>query len=166
MPVDITDRVYQFRFPVAAKDEKKKFVVVEESEDMQKTLVNQLTREVVENYDAKKWISREVLNELKASLQCRRDIDGFVEQIYAREEEMREVMDTQSRLRSNISALEGNKVEAAKYIKSLAAEEDKLKALQARIKQHRAEKQALQRQLEEQTQRISFSNKELIPPKE
>ena len=165
-PVDITDRVYQFRFPVAAKDEKKKFVVVEESEDMQKTLVNQLTREVVENYDAKKWISREVLNELKASLQCRRDIDGFVEQIYAREEEMREVMDTQSRLRSNISALEGNKVEAAKYIKSLAAEEDKLKALQARIKQHRAEKQALQRQLEEQTQRISFSNKELIPPKE
>ena len=74
--------------------------------------------------------------------------------------------DTQSRLRSNISALEGNKVEAAKYIKSLAAEEDKLKALQARIKQHRVEKQALQRQLEEQTRRISFSNKELIPPKE
>lgn len=165
-PVDITDRVYQFRFPVAAKDEKKKFVVVEECEDMQKTLVSQLTREVVERYGAKKWISREVLEELKASLQSRRDIDGFVEQIYAREEEMREVKDTQSRLRSNISALEGNKVEAAKYIKSLAAEEDKLKALQARIKQHRVEKQALQRQLEEQTRRISFSNKELIPPKE
>ena len=165
-PVDITDRVYQFRFPVEAKDEKKKFVIVEECEDVQKTLVNQLTREAVDRYSAKKWISTEVLDELRATLKCRRDIDGFVEQIYAREEEMREVKDTQSRLRSNISALEGNKTEAVKYIKSLGAEEDKLKALQQRIRQHRTDKQAMQRQLEDQTQRISFSNKALIPPKE
>ena len=62
-------------------------------------------------------------------------------------------MGTQERLRENISALEHHEKEAAKYTKSLSAEEDRLKALQATIKQNRQKKIQLEK---ETIEKISY----------
>ena len=160
-PVDITDKVYQFRFVVEARDEKKKFVITEECEEVDKTHIRDLTEEhmVIRKNNEKKWLDAPTFEVLEETLALRKKIRSMERDIYTKEDDMREVQDNQVHLRQNITALEGNKAEAAKYIKSLAAEEDRLKALRQSIKKERQDKKELNEQLERKMRAIKFSKK-------
>jgi len=67
-----------------------------------------------------------------------------------------EITNTQDRLRENISALERHEKEAAKYIRSLSAEEDKLKATKEGIKRDRLQKQQLEKKLTAEINKITI----------
>jgi hypothetical protein len=160
-PVDITDKVYQFRFTVEAKDEKKKFTVIEETESMEKTQISDLTHfhTAIRDDNAKQWVNAATYQALCETMTLRGRIRSAEAEIYAKEDEVREIQDNQSHLRSNITALEGNKAEAAKYIKSLAAEEDKLKACRQAIKRLRQDKKELSDGRDKTMGEIKYSKK-------
>ena len=147
-PVDINDRIYQFRFEVAAKDEKKRFYVVEETTDVNTEAVRDIDQEKLDRLIRKKFIDEATAAELQKVLRLKLELDILAANIYEKETEVREIKDTQARLRDNIDAVESfNKSEASKYVRSLANEEDRLKSTQNNIKQEKAKRQQIEREL-------------------
>ena len=143
-PVDITDRFYQFRFVVPPKTEKLVFNVREESTDRKAHNICGLNDEQVDYWAKKNLLDAETERALRETFQMRKQIDAVTKSIYDKEAEIREINETQGRLQSTITALERHEKEAAKYIKSLAAEEDKRKVLQEAIKTNRKKKKSLE----------------------
>jgi len=157
-PVDITDRVYQFRFEIAPKDEKKRFYVVEETTDVTSKRIADITQEDLDKLVDKEFIDEATVLELQKVLKFKADIAATGVLIYEKESEVREIKDTQQRLRDNIDAVENfNKSEASKYVKSLAAEEDRLKSTQSFIKQEKAKRQALEKELQKTCNDLKFT---------
>lgn len=146
-PVDITDRFYQFRFTVQAHIEKKAFAVREEITDLKEHEIRDVNEELLETWVRMKLIDAGTERAIRETFSMKAQISSIQRGVYEKESEIREVTDTQERLRENISALEHHQKEAAKYIRSLAAEEDKLKALQEEIKQDRQRKKNLEKKL-------------------
>ena len=155
-PVDITDRFYQFRFVVGPHVEKKSFAVREEATDMKEHLIRDLKEETLNTWVEKQLLDKKTEDAIRESFERKREVQLIMKAIYDKEGEVREVMSTQERLRENISALEHHEKEAAKYIKSLAAEEDKLKSLQNTIKQDRHRKVQLEKQMNAKIDKISY----------
>lgn len=140
-PVDITDRFYQFRFVVPPMIEKKTFVVREEISDLkQYDLPSEVDGDQLKEWVQKQLISNAVECGINEILAVKKKISQIERSIHDKVSEISEIKSTQSRLQQIISSLEGHEKEASKYIKSLSAEEDKLKALQDQIKRHRQEK--------------------------
>lgn len=146
-PVDITDRFYQFRFTVQAHIEKKAFAVREEITDLKEHEIRDVNEELLETWVRMKLIDAGTERAIRETFSMKAQISSIQRGVYEKESEIREVTDTQERLRENISALEHHQKEAAKYIRSLGAEEDKLKALQEEIKQDRQRKKNLEKKL-------------------
>ena len=155
-PVDITDRFYQFRFKVEPKVEKKSFAVREETTDLKEHQIQGLQEETLDLWVEKKFINAMTESAIRDVFAIQKQIDSIVRGIYEKESDIREVTSTQTRLRSNISALEHHGKEAAKYIRSLEKEEDQLKALQGTIKQDRTAKKSLEVKMKLMIQNISF----------
>ena len=156
-PVDITDRFYQFRFTVNSRVEKKTFAIREEITDMKQHEIRDLQEDLLETWVRKKAIDAKVENAIRDTFAVKKQIDLIQKGIYEKESDIREVTNTQERLRENISALERHEKEAAKYIRSLSAEEDKLKSLQEGIKNDRHRKKQLEIQLTAKINEIKFT---------
>lgn len=154
-PVDITDRFYQFRFVVPAHTEKKTFVVREE--------ITEMKDHPVESLDEEKWVrtsklvDREVDQVVRETFTLRKRIAAIEKGIMEKSNEVREVQEAQDHIRKNISALERHEKEAAKYIKSLALEEDKLKTLQEGLRKDRQTKKELRATLTEKANSLDFT---------
>ena len=155
-PVDITDRFYQFRFIVDPKVEKKTFTVREETTDLKEHLIQDMKEETLNYWVEKHLVDADTERVIRETFARKKEIQVIMKGIYEKESEIREVTSTQERLRDNISALERHEKEAAKYIKSLAAEEDRLKSLQAGIKQDRHRKLEIERKMKSMIDAISF----------
>lgn len=156
-PVDINDRIYQFRFEVAAKDEKKQFYVVEETTDVSTERVTSIDQEKLDRLIRKKFIDEPTAAELQKILRLKSEINVLGANIYDKEAEVREIKDTQARLRDNIDAVESfNKSEASKYVRSLATEEDRLKSTQNAIKTEKTKRQQLEKELRQLSNSIKF----------
>ena len=156
-PVDINDRIYQFRFEVAAKDEKKRFYVVEETTDVTTGAVRDIDQEKLDRLIRKKFIDEPTAAELQKILRLKSELDVLAANIYEKESEVREIKDTQARLRENIDAVESfNKTEASKYVKSLAIEEDRLKSTQNAIKLEKTKRQQKDKELNHLCNDIKF----------
>ena len=155
-PVDITDRFYQFRFVVGPNVEKRSFAVREEATDLKEHLIKDLKVETLDTWVERRLIDKKTEDAIRSSFKSKKEIQMIMKGIYDKESEVREVMTTQERLRDNISALEHHEKEAAKYIKSLSAEEDKLKYLQTTIKQDRHRKAQMERDMNTMINMISF----------
>ncbi|XP_062515101.1 uncharacterized protein LOC134190654 [Corticium candelabrum] len=156
-PVDITDRFYQFRFVVKATDEKTLFNVREEIQDEETVDLHTVLEETVTKWVEKRVVDHQTAGILRETLVLRKQSDDLVKNVYEKENEIREVKETQSRLRENIQALQGFERDSAKYVKSLAAEEDKLKALHTQIKSLRQDKTERHKQVTEKLKRIDFT---------
>ena len=156
-PVDITDRFYQFRFVVPARIEKKTFVVREEITDKADYPMESFDEELLEKWLRMKLIDGETERAIRDLASLRRRISAIQKDILEKSNEVSEVQDTQAHIRKNISALERHEKEAAKYIKSLATEEDKLKALQEGLRRDRQTKKELKAALSEKANAIEFS---------
>ena len=155
-PVDITDRFYQFRFVVPPNVDKRTFAVREEATDLKEHLIKDLSVETLDTWVEKRLLDKQTEDAIRASFKTKREMQSIMKGVFEREAEVREVMVTQERLRENISALEHHEKEAAKYIKSLSAEEDRLKALQATIKQSRQKKMQLEKEMNSTIEKISY----------
>lgn len=155
-PVDITDRFYQFRFKVDPRVEKKSFSVREETTDLKEHHLQDLKEETLDTWVKKKLIDADVEGAIREAFTIQKKIDSIMKGIYEKESEIREVNSTQQRLRDNISALERHEKEAAKYIRSLAAEEDHLKTLQESIKQDRLKKKQLEKKKKSMLDSITY----------
>ena len=157
-PVDINDRIYQFRFEVAAKDEKKHFYVVEETTDVTTEAVTNIDQEKLDRLIRKKFINEPIAAELQKVLRLKSELKVIAAAIYEKESEVREIKDTQARLRDNIDAVESfNKSEASKYVRSLATEEDRLKSTQNAIKSEKTKRQQMERELNHLCNDIKFN---------
>jgi len=156
-PVDINDRIYQFRFELAAKDEKKRFYVIEEATDVNTERVTNIDQEKLDRLIRKKFIDEPTAAELQKVLRLKSEINVLGANIYDKETEVREINDTQSRLRENIDAVESfNKSEASKYVRSLATEEDRLKSTQNAIKTEKTKRQQLEKELKQLCNDMKF----------
>ena len=155
-PVDITDRFYQFRFVVPPNVDKRTFAVREEATDLKEHLIKDLSVETLDTWVEKRLLDKQTEDVIRASFKTKWEMQSIMKGVFEREAEVREVMVTQERLRENISALEHHEKEAAKYIKSLSAEEDRLKALQATIKQSRQKKMQLEKEMNSTIEKISY----------
>lgn len=132
-PVDITDRFYQFRFTVAAKCEKKSFLVREEITDCKKHTINTLDQEEFDRMVNKKHFDAATEEGIRKTFVLRKEISSLEKEVYEIEADIRDINNNQSHIRENISALEHHAKQAAKYITSLEVEEDKLKAAQVTV---------------------------------
>lgn len=156
-PVDINDRVYQFRFEVAAKDEKKRFFVVEEATDVSTEAVTNIDQEKLDRLIRKKFIDEATAAELQKIMRIKAEINDLLITIYEKEAEVRESHETQARLRQNIDTVESfNKMEASRYVNSLSAEEDRLKGTQSMIKSQRTKQKDLEKELKHLSTSIKF----------
>ncbi|XP_065829618.1 uncharacterized protein [Oscarella lobularis] len=156
-PVDITDKFYQFRFIVPAKTDKKVFNVREGTQDEESIDLDSVGEETLTKWLSKKIIDHQVYDKIKETIGLRSNAMEKAKTIYEKEAEVRDVKDTQTRLRDNILALKNFEKDSAKYVKSLSAEEDKLKALFASIKALRQEKSALEKKRKDMINRIEFT---------
>lgn len=155
-PVDITDRFYQFRFVVDPNVEKRTFAVREEATDLKEHLIADLKEETLDEWVEKRLLDTKTEKAIRETFTRKKEIQAIMKKIYELESEVREVTTTQQRLRENISALEHHEKEAAKYIKSLATEEDRLRSLQKEIKQERHSKSQLEKKMTVMINAISF----------
>ena len=155
-PVDITDRFYQFRFVVPPHIEKKTFVVREETNEMKDYPIRDIDEELLGKWVRGKLVDSKTERAIRDTFIIKKQISDIQRGIYEKESEVREVQSTQEHLRSNISALEGHEKEAAKYVRSLADEEDKLKSLQDSIKAARQQKKKLETKLSANIEVINF----------
>lgn len=155
-PVDITDRFYQFRFIVNPNVEKRTFTVREEATDMKEHSIEDLKEETLDTWVEKRLLDERTETAIRATFTMKKEIRAIMKGIYDKESEVREVTSTQERLRENIAALENYEKEAAKYIKSLSSEEDKLKSLQQNIKRDRHGKMQQEREMKAMIEKISF----------
>ena len=155
-PVDITDRFYQFRFIIGPNVEKRSFAVREETTDLKEHSIKDLKEETLEVWVEKGLVDKKTEDLIRTSFKSKKETQVIMKGVYEKECEVREVMTTQERLRENISALEHHEREAAKYIKSLSAEEDKLKSLQLAIKQDRHKKAKIEREMNAMIDMIAF----------
>ena len=155
-PVDITDRFYQFRFVVPPNVEKRTFAVREEATDLKEHLIRDLSHEKLDEWVSKGLLDAPTEEAIRNSFKTKKDIQAIMKGILEKEGEVREVMSTQERLRENITALEHHEKEAAKYIKGLSAEEDRLKALQTDIKQQRQRKIRMEKEMNAAIEKILF----------
>ena len=142
-PVDITDKVYQFRFIVEPKDQKKKFLITEECEDLRKTALCSITHRDIQEYEDKKWLNKETIQVLREIANDSKEMNSLTNAVYEKEKEIREIKDRQQDLRDNIKTVENSKVDAAKYIKALSVGEDRMHTLQQAIKTSREKKTAI-----------------------
>ncbi len=156
-PVDITDRFYQFRLVIPAQVEKKTFAVREEITDMKQQEIEDIKEDLLDTWVQKKLVDANVEKAIRETFAIKRQMDAIRKDIYEKESEIREVRDIQEHLRENISALERHEKEAAKYIRSLSAEEDKLKALQEGIRKARQQKKHLEATLTAKINAIEFA---------
>ena len=156
-PVDITDRYYQFRFVVPANTEKKSFIVREEINDMQEYELRDVKEEDLERWVRKKLIDSSTEKAIRSTFGIKDEISAISRGIYEKESEIREVESTQRRLRENIAALGGHETHAAKYVKSLASEEDRLKRIQEQIKKDRNQKKQFEAKLTSDISKVKFS---------
>ena len=161
-PVDITDRFYQFRFVVSARDEKKTFVVREEIDDLQEHSLSDVDEELLDTWIEKKLVDADTECVIREAIAIKKNSDEIMKEVYAKESEIREIESTQRRLRENISALNRHDKEASKYIRSLATEEDKLKSLQEAIKKDRNHRKELESKRMKMLEEVEFSKK--FPP--
>ena len=161
-PVDITDRVYQFRFVIAARDEKKTFVVREEKDDLKEHELCDVDEELLNTWVEKKLVDADTERVIRESIVLKTNSDEIMKEVYAKESEIREIENTQRRLRDNIAALNRHDKEAAKYIRSLATEEDKLKSLQEAIKKDRNRRKELESSRVKMLEKVEFSK--VFPP--
>ena len=155
-PVDITDRFYQFRFVVPPHIEKKTFIVREETNEMKEYPIRDIDEELLVKWVRGKLVNSKTERAIRDTFIIKKQISDIQRGIYEKESEVREVQSTQEHLRSNISALEGHEKEAAKYVHSLADEEDKLKSLQDSIKAARQQKKKLETKLSANIELIQF----------
>lgn len=161
-PVDITDRFYQFRFVIAPGDEKKTFVVREEKDDLQEYELSDVDDELLDSWIEKKLIDAVTEHVVREAIALKKKSDEIMKEVYAKESEIREVESTQRRLRDNIAALNRHDKEAAKYIRSLSTEEDRLKNLQDDIKKDRNNRKILEAKRIEMLRAVEFSKN--FPP--
>lgn len=119
--------------------------------------IRDLKDDLLETWVRRKLIDAKTEKAIRETFVTKMQIDAIQKGIYEKESEIREITDTQERLRENISALEHHEKEAAKYIRSLSAEEDKLKALKEEIKRDRLQKGQLQKKLTSQISEIRFT---------
>lgn len=143
-PVDITDRFYQFRFTLPPMIEKKTFVVREEINDLKEfDLSSEVDNDLLQEWVHKQLINSDVEKAITQILTTKKEISQLERSLHDKTSEISEITSTQDRLQQIISSLEGHEKEVAKYIKSLSAEEDKLKSLKSEIKVGREKKKAL-----------------------
>ena len=155
-PVDITDRFYQFRFVVPPNVEKRTFAVREETTDLKEHPIRDVTQETLDSWVQKQLLDKQTENAIRASFKTKREIFAIMKGVLEKEGEVREVVGTQQRLRENIAALEHHEKEAAKYIKSLSAEEDRLKAVQTAVKQSHQRKMQMEKEMNAMIEKISY----------
>ena len=158
-PVDITDRFYQFRFTVQPKDEKKVFKVVEHCDSFVDHPLRSLAVDTANAWISKRYLSEAVEKSLNETFSMRTEIAVIERRILEKESEVREATDAQEQLRSNITALEHNQKDAAKYVRSLAVEQDKLDGLRGDIKAAQLKKKDLEKKLSSMIESMSFSKK-------
>ena len=158
-PVDITDRFYQFRFVVSARDEKKTFVVREEKDDLQEYDLCDVDEELLDSWIEKKLVDATTERVIREAITLGKNSDDILKNVYAKESEIREIESTQRRLRDNISALTRHDKEASKYIRSLATEEDRLKSLKEAIKDSRDQRKELDAKRKKMLEAVEFSKK-------
>jgi hypothetical protein len=157
-PVDITDRFYQFRFVLPPMIEKKTFVVREEINDLKEfDLSSEVDDALLKEWVHKQLISADVEKRITQILNTKKEISRLERNLHDKTSEIGEITSTQTRLQNIISSLEGHEKEAAKYIKSLSHEEDKLKALKGEIKVGREKKKELSASLIAQANAVNFS---------
>ena len=158
-PVDITDRFYQFRFKVLPMDEKKAFKIVEHCDSFVDHPLRNLASDTANSWISNKYLDDATEHTLKETFLLRNEITSLEKRIYDKESEVREVTSSQEQLRSNISALEHNQKDAAKYIRSLAQEQDKLEGLRGDIKTSQLKKKELEKKLCGMVESMKLSKK-------
>ena len=157
-PVDITDRFYQFRFVIPPMIEKKTFIVREEITDMKEhDIASEVDSDKLSEWVQKKLVNDNIRQSIAEVLSKKKEISSIDRDIYDKQDEVREISSTQSRLRDIITSLDGHEKEASKYIKSLSAEEDKLKVVTEEIKKYRLKKKALQHEVNTKAASIAYS---------
>lgn len=157
-PVDITDRFYQFRFVIPPMIEKKTFIVREEINDLKEhDISTEVDSELLSEWLRKNLVNTETERSINEVLGIKKKISTIERGIFDKQSEITEITSTQTRLQKIISSLEGHEKEASKYIKSLSAEEDKLKALTDEIKKDKEKKKGFQKTLNAKSASIKFS---------
>ena len=157
-PVDITDRLYQFRFQVEPNIEKKVFNVRESTNDVVSHHIDSdIDREELENWTKKGFLDKPTSDAIGEILDLQSEISEIMKSIVEKETEIRELNSTQSRLRDNIQALQGHEGECKKYVKQLGATEDRINSIQNGIKGLRLDKKKLAFDKDKKIDLISFS---------
>jgi len=152
-PIDITDRYYRFDIKLPAQ-EKYVFNVREKITDEETKEIANVELEEVTGW--KDILDKETFEKIVQVKELQKETARMGLQIYEKESEVREIIETQRRLRENIQALAGS-VEQKKYIQELSREEDKLNGLQAALKDNRKEKKQMEKNINEKIQCITYT---------
>ena len=143
-PVDITDRLYQFRFQVEPNIEKKVFNVRESTNDViSHDIDSDIDKEELDGWSKKGYFDQPTYDAIREIIDINSEIGEISKGILEKEGEIRDLNSTESRLRDNIQALQGHEGECKKYVKQLGATEDRINSIQNGIKGLRLDKKKL-----------------------
>jgi hypothetical protein len=124
-PVDIDDRHYTYRLPIAAMCESATHEVTEETSEVERFQLAHADAATIDEWAAKGYLGPEppsaALVTLRTTAQTTREITMLSRRLTEAEAGMRDADEQQARLRLNIETL-GSR-EAGRYIKALAEEE-------------------------------------------
>ena len=157
-PVDITDRIYQFRFPVQPKAEKKVFNVRESTNDVvSNDLDSDVCREDLDNWNKNGYLDQPSVQAITEILDMKSEINEISRNILEKEGEIRDLNSQETRLRDNIKALQGHEGECKKYVKQLGATEDRINSVQSSIKGLRQDKKKIMAEKDKKIYLIDYA---------
>lgn len=157
-PVDITDRVLQFLRTVSADStEKQRFSVRERTTDRKELEIRSLTLKLDE-YLEKGILTPEIVEQIKVVHKFENEANELTKQISATDGEIRDLESNQSRLRTNITTLQGHEEDSIQYIKDLKANEESLQALQATKKKLEAQRKTCRQSSTQAANRIDVTH--------
>jgi len=158
-PIDINDRYYRFNFNLPEKEKEREvkivFNVTEKTTDAE---TKQILTSPIE--DINHWLEKEVISkECHAAIikikQLQQESSTISKTIYSQEEEVREALKNQDRVRQNVNVVLAS--DKASFLKDLRDFEELLKSLYADIKLNKEKRTKIDKLIQDENVRLNFT---------
>jgi len=157
-PVDVSDTYYRFKIKIEPST-RFVFSVREKTQDLNSVPLRSVVKDQLEEWTTKGFLEDKAIKSINELIELNGKIKQMAKEIYDREQEVRDCNSAQDRIRKNIDVLKSSVTQQERYVKELAEEEDKLKALQIEIKKLKDKRITVEHELDVKSIAITFDKK-------
>jgi len=158
-PIDINDRYYRFNFDLPEKEKEKEvkivFNVTEKTTDADTKQILTSTLEEMNEWLEKRIITKEAHAAITKIKSLQQESSAISKQIYSQEEDVREALQNQDRVRQNVNVVLAS--DKASFLKDLRDFEELLKSLYTQIKLNKEKRTKIDKLCQDNNASLNFT---------